>query len=72
MVSQMIAVGERTGKVDTILASLTKYYEEETDELVKNFSSLLEPILIVIIGVAVAILVVAIIMPIYGIAQLNM
>jgi type IV pilus assembly protein PilC len=69
MVSNMIGVGEKSGNLDDILKSLTKYYEAETESAMKQLSSLLEPILIVIIGIGVAILVLSIIMPIYNLAQ---
>ena len=69
MISHMIGVGEKTGKLDEILKSLASYYELEADSEMKKLSSLLEPILIVIIGVGVAIMVFAIIMPIYNLAQ---
>lgn len=70
MVSNMIGVGEKTGKLDDILQSLAAYYELETDAEMKKLSSLLEPVLIVIIGIAVAIMVFAIIMPIYNLAAI--
>jgi len=69
MVSRMIEVGEKTGKLDEMLESLTSFYELETDAEMKKLSSLLEPILIVIIGIGVAIMVFAIIMPIYQLVQ---
>lgn len=72
MVSQMIAVGEKTGKLETILGSVAKYYQEEIDRQVKALSSLLEPILIVIIGIGVGIMVFSVIVPIYQIAQIGM
>lgn len=70
MVSHMVGVGEKTGKLDEVLQSLSNYYDLETDSEMKKLSSLLEPILIVIIGIGVAIMVFAIIMPIYSLAQL--
>ena len=72
MVSQMIAVGEKTGKLETILNSLAKYYQEEIDRQIKALASLIEPILIIIIGLGVAIMVFSVIVPIYSIAQLQM
>jgi type IV pilus assembly protein PilC len=72
MVSQMIAVGEKTGKLESILKSLSEYYQEEVDRQVKALSSLIEPILIIIIGIGVGIMVFSVIVPIYQIAQLNM
>ncbi len=69
MVSQMVSVGEQTGKIDDILFRLAKFFENEVDALVKGLSSMIEPIMIVIMGVAVAILVASIIMPIYSLSQ---
>ena len=69
MISQMVGVGEKTGKLDEILESLANFYEAETDNQMKKLSSLLEPVLIVIIGIGVAIMVFSIITPIYNLAQ---
>ncbi|MBI2590015.1 type II secretion system F family protein [Candidatus Berkelbacteria bacterium] len=69
IVGQMIAVGEQTGRLDQILLKLAEYYEEEADSKIKQLSSLIEPIVIVLIGVGVGILVYAILVPIYNIAQ---
>lgn len=71
IVSQMIMVGEQTGKLDQLLEKLAKYYEDEIDVRIKNLSSLIEPIIIVILGLGVAFLVVSILMPIYDIAQVQ-
>ena len=68
IVSQMVAVGEQTGKLDEILASLSKFYEEETSRKVTMVSSLLEPILLIIVGGGVGIIVFSIIVPLYQIA----
>jgi type IV pilus assembly protein PilC len=72
MVVQMIGVGEQTGKLDDMLGSLSKFYTSESDNELKNLTSLVEPVLIVIIGIAVGFLVFSIIVPIYNIAQLQM
>jgi len=69
MVAQMIEVGEKTGKIDDILIRLAEFFESEIDSTVKSISSLLEPILMVLMGVGVAILVASVIMPIYGLVQ---
>lgn len=71
IVSQMIAVGEQTGKLDETLENLAQYYEEESDNKIKSLSSLFEPAVIVLIGIAVGFLVFSIIIPIYQIAQLQ-
>lgn len=65
MLSQMISVGEETGRLDDILERLTKFYTREIDTLVANLVTLLEPIVMVLMGIAVGIMVAAIIMPIY-------
>ncbi len=69
MVSQMILVGEQTGKMSQVLIKLAEYYEKETDNRIKSLSSLVEPVLIVIIGIGVAFLVFSLIWPIYSIAE---
>lgn len=71
IVSQMIAVGEQTGRLGDILGNLADYYEEETANKVKGLSSLLEPAIILVIGGGVAFLVFSILLPIYNIAQLQ-
>ena len=71
MVPQMIKVGEETGKVDQTLDNLARYYEEQSNQIVKRVNALIEPILIVLIGAGVALIVFAIIMPIYQLVQLQ-
>lgn len=65
IVSQMVKVGEETGKVDEIFAKLADYFEAESDQLVKNLTVAIEPIVLVVLGVGVAFLVISIILPIY-------
>lgn len=69
MVSQMIAIGEKTGKLDSILGSVSSFYGKEIDNKVNNMMSLMEPIIMVVIGAAVAFMVVAVMMPMYNMAQ---
>lgn len=69
MVSEMVLVGEQTGKMGQILNRLAEYYEKEADSKIKGMASLIEPLLIVVIGAGVGFLVFAVIMPIYSIAQ---
>lgn len=64
---RMLSVGERTGKIDEMAIYLADYYEEELDAASKNLSTVLEPILLVIVGLMVAFLALAIISPIYQI-----
>jgi len=69
LVVQMIKVGEETGETALILKQLAEFYEEEVTNVTKNLSSIIEPILMIIIGAAVGFFAVSIIQPIYGIVQ---
>lgn len=71
MVSQMIRVGEETGKMDQVLDKISIHFAEESNSKLKNINSLLEPMLIVIVGLGVAFIVFSIIMPIYQLVQLQ-
>ncbi|MCG2701354.1 type II secretion system F family protein [Candidatus Parcubacteria bacterium] len=68
MVSQMISVGERTGKLDIILERLTDFYAREIDNIVSNLMTLMEPLIMIVIGAAVGMMVAAIILPMYNMA----
>lgn len=68
-VSRMIEVGENTGKLEENLFYLADFYENEVDEITKNLSSILEPILLVIMGSLVGFVVISIIKPIYEVSQ---
>ena len=69
LVSQMISVGEETGELDKVLGKIAEYYEQSVNQNIKVISTLIEPIILVIIGLAVAFMVFSIILPIYNIAQ---
>lgn len=69
MVVQMLRVGEESGQVDTMLNELSAYYGDEVDTTMKNFSTIIEPIIILVLGLAVAGMAVAVIMPMYSLAQ---
>jgi len=68
MVSQMIGVGERSGKLDLALKNIARFYTKEVNNSINNLMVLIEPILILILGAGVAVLVAAILMPIYNLA----
>jgi type IV pilus assembly protein PilC len=68
MVVQMIAVGEATGAMDTMLSKIADFYDEEVDEAVAALTSLLEPMLMVFLGVTVGFIVVAMYLPIFEMA----
>ncbi len=65
MVTQMVAIGEESGSLDDMLAKVADYYEEEVDNAVDNLTSLMEPFIMVIIGVLVGGLVIAMYLPIF-------
>lgn len=65
MVVQMIAVGEQTGALDSMLAKIADFYDEEVDTAVANLTSLLEPLLMVFLGVVIGGVVVAMYLPIF-------
>lgn len=70
IVSQMISVGEETGTLDKILKKLTDFYEREVDNTVKSLSSIVEPLMMIIIGVMVGFIVISVISPIYQMSNL--
>ena len=69
MVTQMIAVGEATGALDVMLGKIADFYDEEVDAAVDALTSLLEPMLIVFLGITVGGLLVAMYLPIFQIAD---
>ncbi len=69
MLSQMIILGEKTGKLDEVLNRLSGFYTREVDNLVLGLTALVEPIILIIMGVGVGGMVAAIIMPMFQVAQ---
>jgi type IV pilus assembly protein PilC len=69
LVVQMIQVGEESGTVQEILEQLATHYEAEVDDTIKNLSSIIEPLLLLIIGGVVGVLAIALISPIYSISN---
>lgn len=65
MVTQMVAIGEESGALDQMLGKVADFYEDEVDEAVKSLSSLMEPLIMVILGVLIGGLVVAMYLPIF-------
>ncbi len=63
---QMIAVGEETGETSNILLKLADFYENEVDEETKNFASIIEPMLMIIIGIAVGFFAMSMMQPMYS------
>jgi type IV pilus assembly protein PilC len=69
MVSQMMSIGEKTGRLDMILAKITDFYTREINNIIANLMTLMEPIVIIIIGIGVGLMVAAIILPMYQMAD---
>ncbi|OIP98228.1 hypothetical protein AUJ94_00370 [bacterium CG2_30_40_12] len=65
IVSQMINVGQETGKMDEVLGKLSLYFENEVDRKLKNLSVALEPLIMMVLGLMVGVLILSIITPIY-------
>jgi len=69
VVAQMIAVGEDTGELDYILEELAEFYEGEIDQTMNNLPAIIEPILILVLGLVVGGMAVAVIMPMYALTS---
>ncbi|MET3138990.1 type IV pilus assembly protein PilC [Undibacterium sp. GrIS 1.2] len=69
MVTQMVSIGEESGSLDQMLGKVADFYEEEVDEAVASLSSLMEPMIMVILGVLIGGLVVAMYLPIFKLGQ---
>src|SRR3990167_1879198 len=69
VVSQLARVGEESGSLDHVLGELASFYEEDVDQIMKNLPSIIEPLLILILGAGVGAMAVAIIMPMYSLTQ---
>lgn len=68
IVAQMVRIGEETGTISRVLESVAKFYSQEVNNMTRNLTTLIEPILIVFLGMGVAVLVVGVLLPIYNIA----
>lgn len=69
MVPQMIAVGEKTGKIDSVLDRITAFYTRESSNMLDNLSKLMEPLIMVLMGVGVGVMVAAVLLPMYNLAS---
>ena len=69
LVSQMVAVGESTGKLDDMLARVAQFYTREVDGMVSNLVELIQPALMIVIGAGVGLLFASILLPIYNLVQ---
>lgn len=69
MVTQMASIGEESGQLDSMLSKVADFYEQEVDDSVEALSSLLEPVIMVVLGTLIGGLVVAMYLPIFKVAQ---
>jgi len=70
MVVQMVAIGEETGNLDTMLSKIADFYDQEVDIAVKTLTSMIEPIIIVVMGVVIGFIVVAMFLPMFELGSL--
>lgn len=70
MVVQMIGVGEETGNLDTMLIKIADFYDQEVDTAVKGLTSMIEPLIIVFMGVVIGFIVIAMFMPMFELGEL--
>jgi type IV pilus assembly protein PilC len=69
LVPNMIQIGEQSGSLETMLGKTADYYEKEVDNEIKAISTIIEPLLMIILGVVALIIVAAVLLPIYGLAN---
>lgn len=69
IVCQMLAVGEETGKIDTVLVKVADFYDEEVDTVIDSLSSILEPVMIIILGSIVGLIAASVMGPIASLSQ---
>ena len=66
LMTSMVAIGEKTGKLDFMLVHVAKFYKTESYETIQNISTLIEPVLVLVLGFGVAVLVSSVLLPIYS------
>ena len=71
LMTSMIAIGERTGKMDYMLEHVSKFYRTESENRIDSISSLIEPVLVVVLGLGVAVLVSSILLPLYSLTGVS-
>jgi len=69
IVNQMVGTGEATGKLDDVLMRVADYFSTEAEQSVKALTSAIEPLIMIVLGIGVAFLVIAVIMPIYNLTS---
>jgi type IV pilus assembly protein PilC len=69
IISQMLAVGEETGQIDTVLIKVAEFYDEEVDTVIESLSSIIEPIMIIVLGSLVGLIAASVMGPIASLSQ---
>lgn len=69
MVAQMVAIGEQSGAIDTMLGKIADFYEDEVENSIKAMTSLIEPLMMVVLGGIIAFILVAMYLPIFGLGD---
>ena len=69
MVSRMIAIGEKTGKLETMLSKIADFYDSEVDAAVEGLTSIIEPVIIGVLGVVIGTIVIALFLPVLSLSQ---
>jgi type IV pilus assembly protein PilC len=68
LVPNMIRIGEQSGSLENMLAKVADYYEKEVDDQVKSIQTIIEPVLMVILGIVAFVIVAAVLLPVYSLA----
>ncbi len=66
MIHQLTMVGEKSGKMDEVYTTLADFYERDVTNITKNLSSLIEPVMMIVLGAGIGLLLIAVLQPIYG------
>jgi len=70
MVIQMISVGEETGGLDNMLNKIADFYDQEVDTAVKGLTSMIEPLIMVVMGLVIGAIVISMFMPMFSMGEL--
>jgi type II secretory pathway component PulF len=71
LVPQMLKIGEDSGQIEQMMSKTADYFEKEVDNQIKSISTIIEPVLMIVLGVVAIIIVAAILLPIYGLVGQN-
>ena len=69
LVSQMVAIGENTGRLESILSKISAFYSREVENILDNLTEMIQPLLIAVIGIFVFLMFASILIPIYNLMQ---